>query len=97
MNKPYFCRNFFLTDWRHKRLKYIIDLLLFYGEHFYGFSESDKRVASTTLDVIVYKKTDSGTSSDNKWKRMTTSDNEWQWLVQRVTTSGATSDKSDNE
>ena len=40
MNKPYFCRNFFLTDWRHKRLKNTIDLLLFYGEHFYGFSES---------------------------------------------------------
>ena len=25
----------FLTDW-HKQLKYAIDLLLFYGEHFYG-------------------------------------------------------------
>ena len=43
MNKPYFCRNFFLIDWRHKRLKNTIDLLLFYGEHFYGFSESDLR------------------------------------------------------
>ena len=21
MNKPYFCRNFFLSDWRHNRLK----------------------------------------------------------------------------
>ena len=40
MNKPYFCRIFFLTDWRHKRLKNTIDLLLFYGEHFHGFSES---------------------------------------------------------
>ena len=40
MNKPYFCRNFFLTDWRHERLKNTIDLLLFYGEYFYGFSES---------------------------------------------------------
>ena len=40
MNKPYFCRNFFLTGWRHKRLKNKIDLLLFYREHFYGFSES---------------------------------------------------------
>ena len=40
MNKPYFCRNFFLTDWRHKRLKNEIDLLLFYRKHFYGFSES---------------------------------------------------------
>ena len=41
MNKPYFCRNFSLTDWRHERLKNTIDPLLFYGEHFYGFSESD--------------------------------------------------------
>ena len=41
MNKPYFCRNFFLTDWRHKRLKNKIDLLLFYREHFYGFWESE--------------------------------------------------------
>ena len=40
MNKPYFCRNFFLTDWRHKRLKNKIDLLLFYRENFYGISES---------------------------------------------------------
>ena len=37
MNKPYFCRKFFPTDWRHKRLKNKIDLLLFYREHFYGF------------------------------------------------------------
>ena len=29
-----------LTDWRHKRLENTIDLLLFYGEHFYEFSES---------------------------------------------------------
>ena len=36
MNKPYFCPNFFLTDWRHKRLKNTIDLL----QHFYGFWES---------------------------------------------------------
>ena len=28
-NKPYFCRNFFLADWCHKRLKNTIDLLLF--------------------------------------------------------------------
>ena len=40
MNKPYFCRNFYLTNWRHKRLKNAADLLLFYGEHFYRFSES---------------------------------------------------------
>ena len=30
---------FFFTDWRQKRLKNKTDLLLFYGEHFYGFSE----------------------------------------------------------
>ena len=42
MNKPYFCRNFFLTDWRHKRLKNKTDLLLFYREHFYGFSENER-------------------------------------------------------
>ena len=41
MNKPYFCRNFFPTDWRDKCLKNKIDLLLFYREYFYGFSESD--------------------------------------------------------
>ena len=43
MNKPYFCRNFFLADWRHKHLKNTKDLMLFYGEHehFYGFSESE--------------------------------------------------------
>ena len=32
---------FSLTDWRHKRLKNKIDLLLFYKEHFYEFSESE--------------------------------------------------------
>ena len=41
MNKPYFWGNLFLIDWRQKRLKKKIDLLLVYGEHFYGFSESD--------------------------------------------------------
>ena len=42
MNKPHFCGNFFFfKDWRHERLKNTIDLLLFCGEHFYGFSESD--------------------------------------------------------
>ena len=48
MNKPYLCRIVYLIDWRHKRLKNTIDLLLFYREHFYGFSESDttKIVAS---------------------------------------------------
>ena len=40
MNKLYFCQTFFLTAWRHKRLKNTIDLSLFYGEQFYGFSES---------------------------------------------------------
>ena len=42
MNKSYFVSSkFFLTDWRHKRLKNTIDLLLFHGEHFYEFSESE--------------------------------------------------------
>ena len=42
MNKPYFCRNFFLIDWRQKRLKNTMDIFLCYEKHFYGFSESDK-------------------------------------------------------
>ena len=41
MNNPYLYRNFFLTDWRNKRLKNIIDLLLFDRDNFYGFSQSD--------------------------------------------------------
>ena len=32
---------FFPIDWHHKHQKNAIDLLLFYGEHCYGFSESD--------------------------------------------------------
>ena len=32
---------FFAIDWHDKRLKNTTDILLFYGEHFYGFSESD--------------------------------------------------------
>ena len=36
--------NFFFTDWRHEHLKNKIDLL-FYREHFYGFSESDMGVS----------------------------------------------------
>ena len=40
MHKPYFYRNFFLTYWRHEHLKNTKGLLLFYGEHFYGFLES---------------------------------------------------------
>ena len=41
IEKENFCRNFFLTDSRHKRLENTLDLLLLYGEHFHGFSESD--------------------------------------------------------
>ena len=52
MNKPDFCRNFFLTDWRHKRLKNKIDLLLFYREHFDGFSESDQLIHFVSLIEI---------------------------------------------
>ena len=33
--------DFFLINWHHKRIKNTIDLLLFYGEHFYGFLEID--------------------------------------------------------
>ena len=53
MNKPYFCRNFFLIDWRHKRLKNTIDLLLFYGEHFYGFSGSDWYAYLQTSKIFI--------------------------------------------
>ena len=31
----------FLIDWCHAHIKNTIDLLLFYGEHFYGYSEID--------------------------------------------------------
>ena len=41
MSKPYFCITFSLADLRHKRLKNKVELLLFYREHFYRFSESD--------------------------------------------------------
>ena len=41
MNMLYFLPRFFPIDWCHKHLKNTIDLLLFNGEHFYGFSESD--------------------------------------------------------
>ena len=54
MNKLYFCRNFFLTDWRHQRLKIKIDLLLFYREHFYGFSENELKVKILTSVVTVF-------------------------------------------
>ena len=59
MNKSYFCRNFFLIDWCHKRLKNTIDLSLFYGEHFYGFLESDlwkrwKKNIHFTADISLY-------------------------------------------
>ena len=39
---------FFLTGWCHKRLKNTIDLLLFYGELLYEFSESV--VSATKID-----------------------------------------------
>ena len=53
MNKPYFCRNFFLIDWCHKSLKNTIDLLLFYGEHFCGFSESDWYAYLQTSKIFI--------------------------------------------
>ena len=54
MNKPYFCRNCFLVDWRHKRLKNTIDLFLFYGQDFFGFSESEifSLIGKSLLDKI---------------------------------------------
>ena len=51
---------FFLIDWHHKRLENTIDLLLFYGEHFYGFLEKDlwkcqeKNIQFTT-NISIYK------------------------------------------
>ena len=42
-------KNIFLTDWHDKRLKNTMDLLLFYEEHFYGFSESDAALADGLL------------------------------------------------
>ena len=53
MNQPYFCQKKLITDWRHKRLKNTIDLLLFYGEHFYQFLESDLRKRK---NVFFFKK-----------------------------------------
>ena len=41
------CRNF--IDWHHKCLNNTIDLLLFYGEHFYGFSESLTTILSSAV------------------------------------------------
>ena len=52
MNKPYFCRNFFLIDCRHERLKNTIDLLLFYWENFYGFFESVLTVRSYDWQIV---------------------------------------------
>ena len=48
----------FLIDWRHKRLKNKTDLLLFYREHFLGFSEHDlwklrKKPIHFTTDISV--------------------------------------------
>ena len=40
--KWYFWGNFSLVDWQHRGLKNTVDLLLFYWEHFYEFSESLK-------------------------------------------------------
>ena len=54
MNKPYFCRNVFLTDWRYKRLKNTIDLMLFYGEHFFEFLESVLGLLNYVLNSNAY-------------------------------------------
>ena len=49
MNKPSFCWNFFLIDWRHKCLKNTIDIFLFYGQHFNIFLESDLPASSFAI------------------------------------------------
>ena len=43
----------FPTDWRHEYLKNTIDLLLFYGKHFYGFSESEVAPWSGELRLML--------------------------------------------
>ena len=53
----YLClEQFFLIDRLHKGLKNTIDLLLFYGEHFYGFSGTDlwKRRKKTFISQQAY-------------------------------------------
>ena len=52
MNKLYFCQTFFLIDRRHKHPKNTIDLLLFYGEHFYKFSECE--ISKISVPAIFY-------------------------------------------
>ena len=39
--KAVLLQKFFLIDWCHECLKNTTELLLFYGEYFYGFSKSD--------------------------------------------------------
>ena len=39
--KAVLLQKFFLIDWFHECLKNTTELLLFYGEYFYGFSKSD--------------------------------------------------------
>ena len=52
---------FFHIDWCHKCLKNIIALLLFHGEHFYGFSESDyenvKKIIHFATKISIYSYT----------------------------------------
>ena len=45
MNKLYFCGNFFLIDWRHKRVKNTIDLYTFmdFGKVIYENAEKKKK------------------------------------------------------
>ena len=69
MNKPYFCRNCFLMDWRNKRLKNTIDLSLFYVEHFYGFSECVFKNICHEIE-ITYKVAKFGKFSSG-WPRIT--------------------------
>ena len=47
---------FLLIDWCHKRLKNTIDLLLFYREHFYGFSMKMSEKKFTSQQIYLYRR-----------------------------------------
>ena len=44
-------------DWHHEHLKNTIYLLLFYGEHFYGFWESDFRKCREKKNTFISQQT----------------------------------------
>ena len=58
MSNPVVCINCYLN--KSQRLKNKIDPLLFYGEHFYGFSESDfenivKKISFHNKHIYIYR------------------------------------------